>query len=95
MANELLVSNIGRLSSAAGNAEPFMGATTTNNTTLTTSAAITPLSCKYSEEPCEKYRQFINSSPQERTLMIENLVGMVTSYLLFENRNSQMTIFLY
>lgn len=77
MANELLVpTHIGRPSSAATeiNAEPFMG-----TTTATTNYNITPLSCKYSEQPCEKYQQFINSSAQERTLMIENLVGKVIS----------------
>ncbi|ORE04084.1 hypothetical protein BCV72DRAFT_211963 [Rhizopus microsporus var. microsporus] len=31
--------------------------------------------CTYQDRPCEKYRQFMDSSRQERTLMIEKFVG--------------------
>lgn len=68
MANDILPPNDGRLSSAATITGPLVGHIDN----------ITPLSneCKYSEErPCEKYRQFMDSSRQERTFMIEKLVG--------------------
>lgn len=76
MANDLHPPENGRFPSAATNlAGPFLATTTTTNNNNN----ITPLStndCKYSEElPCEKYRQFMDSSRQERTFMIEKLVG--------------------
>ncbi|CAO3649746.1 unnamed protein product [Mucor fragilis] len=71
MANDLPTPENGRLPSAATHfAGPLVANNNNNNPT--------PLStddCKYSEElPCEKYRQFMDFSRQERTFMIEKLV---------------------
>ncbi|EIE79728.1 hypothetical protein G6F55_012013 [Rhizopus delemar] len=34
--------------------------------------------CKSEERPCEKYLQFMDSSRQERTFMIEKLIGKLS-----------------
>ncbi|KAI8637029.1 hypothetical protein BD408DRAFT_425182 [Parasitella parasitica] len=75
MANDLLPPDNGRFASAATHlAGPFLA----NNIHDNNNSNPTPLptnDCKYSEElPCEKYRQFMDSSRQERTFMIEKLV---------------------
>lgn len=36
---------------------------------------ITPSDDRSDEQPCEKYLQFMDSSHQERTFMIEKLIG--------------------
>ncbi|KAF1799525.1 hypothetical protein FB192DRAFT_1286277 [Mucor lusitanicus] len=69
MANDLQPPEKGRLPSAATHFAGPLVATTNNPTPLSTN------DCKYSEElPCEKYRQFMDFSRQERTFMIEKLV---------------------
>jgi hypothetical protein len=85
MANDILPPNDGRFSSAATITGPSLGHITNN---------ITPLSseCTYSEErPCEKYRQFMDSSRQERTFMIEKLVGKpLSSHWKKKNLHNQI-----
>lgn len=80
MANDLQPPENGRLPSAATHfAGPLVA--TTNNNNSNNSTPLSTTVCKYSEElPCEKYRQFMDSSRQERTFMIEKLVGKY-SYL--------------
>lgn len=85
MANDLPTPENGRLPSAATHfAGPLVANNNNNNPT--------PLStddCKYSEElPCEKYRQFMDFSRQERTFMIEKLVGKY-SYLREEKKKKK------
>jgi len=85
MANDLQPPENGRLPSAATHfAGPLVA--TTNNNNSNNSTPLSTTVCKYSEElPCEKYRQFMDSSRQERTFMIEKLVGKY-SYLQEKKR---------